>query len=580
MTLLDALNTEQRAAVEADDGPVVIIAGPGTGKTKTLTARIAYLVETGRAKPDEILALTFTNKAAREMQSRLALLMTSRLIRPTVLTFHGLAQRLLADQQRDQQLLGQNERDEVLRTVKKSHAVKRPIRDMSLLISRYKNQLQPPEDSAIASLLAAYNAELAQRNRFDFDDMLLQLYTFLLQADPKPKYRHILVDEFQDTNTLQYELLKQLNVTGNLFIIGDPLQSIYGFRGASASIFDRFLQDWPKHIHVTLTTNYRSSPEVVHAAAALFPNAPVLRPHRNEPGKVCVIDVLNEYSEADWVVEEIERQVGGSDMLRSSRHHGQDGHQTFKDFAVLYRTHAVARIVQRRLEASGIPYQVVGEGSPYEQPHIQTIISVIRYAAGEGDLPTIKGHSASQIKVLLEPLTTPGSAITELVRQTIALLGLDAEKHATSLRQFTNTLVPFDGQPLSAYLAHLQRITEQEYYDPAADAVTLLTIHAAKGLEFSRVFLIATEEGSIPHTSKSAETNVEEERRLFYVAMTRARDELYMLYARNRAGEQRQLSSFATELYDVVERITDPSLADQKRKLERRHQKRAQTSLF
>jgi superfamily I DNA/RNA helicase len=582
MNILEQLNAEQQHAVTASDGPVIIVAGPGTGKTKTLTTRIAYLMQERQVPAKAILALTFTNKAAREMQERVStLLETGRA--PLVSTFHALATKLLPVQD-GSRLVSESERTELLRNLKKQHPVPHAtLRDVSLLVSRAKNQLHPVDDAAAVALVQAYNAALADRHLYDYDDLLLRLHAFLRQPDRQLPYRHILVDEFQDTNGLQYELLKLLNTTNNLFVIGDPLQSIYGFRGADAGVFDRFRKDWPTAAEVSLTINYRSVPAVVCLAGALFPDVPPLHAHRQDAGRVCAMEVLNEYSEADWVINEIERQVGGSDMLRSSQHHTQDQQRTFRDFAVLYRTHAAARTVQRALEASGIPYQVAGEGSPYALPHIVAITEALAYLAGTGDVPAIKGYKSTQVAALLAPLKLEETdSLPVLVQHIAELLGLATDQRTVSLRQFMNSLVPFEHASIAEYLEHLHSIAEQEYYDPAADAITLLTIHAAKGLEFSRVFLAAAEEGLIPHVRPGTqEVNLEEERRLCYVAATRARDELYLLHAQRRSGEAARLSRFITALPSgIVEYAADSSLLKQKRTLERRRQKRSQASLF
>jgi superfamily I DNA/RNA helicase len=569
------LNEQQLAAVRAGDGPIAIIAGPGTGKTKTLTARIAHLVDSGRAAPDEILALTFTNKAAREMQERLRPLLSSP---PLVCTFHGLAYRLLGEPA--ETLISDNTRNELLRDLSAQTKPKLAARDLGLLISSAKNQLQPSKDPAVHAAVAAYNDLLAQKQLYDFDDLLLRLHAWLHVPEHTVPYRYILVDEFQDTNDLQFELLKLLNVTGNLFVIGDPLQSIYGFRGAHAGIFDRFLQEWPSASKIVLETNYRSVPLIVATANAIFPDAPALTASRDEAGVVQCIEVLNEYSEADWVVNQIEQQLAGSTMLRSSEHHSTDKQRTFKDFAVLYRTHAAARAAQKALEANGIPYQIAGEGSPYEKPYIQTILDALSFVDGTGQAPAVGPHTSSQIAHLLAPLVQrQPMPLTQLVQEIINKLSLESDKYAVALRQFTNSLLPYDDRPLADYLEHIKIIADQAYYDPAADAVTLLTIHAAKGLEFSCVFLLAVEEGTLPHLPKNKPANLEEERRLFFVAVTRARDELYMLHARKRTSELRELSRFVTAL-PTVEHVLDPGLASQQRKIAKRQQKRSQTSMF
>lgn len=578
MTFLDELNSKQRQAAEADSGPLVIIAGPGTGKTKTLTARIAHLVLSGRAAPEDILALTFTNKAAKEMQERVALLLSGK--KPTVTTFHGLAYALVNDEMST--LVSESDRVAILAAIKKTQQRKdQSVRDLSWLLSQLKSRTELPADPSHTALLEAYNLELSARNLYDFDDLLLRFHAILREGSLSPVYRYILVDEFQDTNDLQYALLKLLDTTGNIFVIGDPLQSIYGFRGANAAVFDRLQQDWPGTTRIVLTTNYRSTPEIVQTSNAIFPAQPVLEPFRQQSGTVCAVEVLNEYGEADWIVNEIERSVGGSDMLRGSEHHQSDEGRTFQDFAVIYRTHAVARAVQQALERSGIPYQVAGEGSPFLQPHIACIIQSLGYIAELTEAPPVKNLSPRQTSKLLDPLKNalPELKLPQVVQRIVELFELQSDRSVTALRQFTNSLIPYEAWDIGAYVQHIQTLAEQEYYDPAASAVTLLTIHAAKGLEFPCVFVIGTEQGIIPYARNGTVDNLEEERRLFYVAVTRAKDKLYLLHARKRGGKEQAVSEFIAGL-PSVRRMVDPAIAGQLRKIQRREQKRAQSSLF
>ncbi|HEX8762756.1 MAG TPA: ATP-dependent helicase [Candidatus Saccharimonadales bacterium] len=579
-----ALNVEQQAAVTAAPGPVVIMAGPGTGKTKTLTARIAYLVEQEAIDPAAILALTFTNKAAREMQERV----TARLgitAKPTITTFHALAAAQLTLPS-EATLITDIERVAVLEVLAKSprNEKKLKARDLGLTISRGKNL--PPavnRDPAEDQLIAAYDALLQEHDWYDYDDLLLRFYQALGQPDfvQKLSYRYILVDEFQDTNDLQYEIVKLLNSTDNLFVIGDPLQSIYGFRGSNAGVFDRFRHDYALAKVISLHINYRSAPQIVQAANAIFPDSP-LTPFRSDAGSVQAVEVLNERAEADWIINRIEQAVGGSTMQRSSQHHGTGG-RTFADFAVLTRTHIAARTIQRALATSGIPYQVVGEGSPYEQPHAVLIIQAFAYLVGLGEAPVVKELKASQVEQLLEPLKPEAQKLplTQLADKIIAALLPADHPTARGAQQFTNTLVRYDAMTPPQYVAHVQQIAEQNYYDPAIGAVTVLTIHAAKGLEFPIVFLAGAEEGILPLARHGAVSDSEEEKRLFYVAVTRARDELYMLHARNRQSEKQELSRFVAALSPVVaERITDTDMAAQQKRLQKRAQKRAQSSLF
>lgn len=574
-------NTEQLSAIQAADGPMAIVAGPGTGKTRTLTARITHLIQEVRVAPEKILALTFTNKAAREMQERVAAELAGQQV-PFIATFHALAAKI-CPMPEGMTLVTDIERAAMLEVVRKETGTKLKARELGLIISRAKNQVEQSADAEITRLLQAFNRLMHKQNAYDYDDLLHRLHDSLKEPAFRQNlpYTHILVDEFQDTNDLQYEIIKLLlNAADNLFVIGDPLQSIYGFRGASSWVFDRFMADFPDAAHITLSTNYRSAPQIVQAANHIFADAPQLRAHRTEPGVAQAVECLNEYGEADWILTQIERYIGGSDMMRGSQHHAANERRTFADFAVLTRTHAAVRTIQQCLEKSGIPYQVVGEGSPYEQPHAALIIQAFGYFARLMDPPLVKGMTERQVKTLLDPIKPEAhtAPLTSLAAKILRALGMAG--HAPA-RHFTNTLVHYDHLKPEAYVAHIQKIAEQEYYDPAAGAVTLLTIHAAKGLEFPVVFLAAAEEGILPLARYGNVTDADEEKRLFYVAVTRARDELFLLHAQKRRGQLAETSRFVRELpADVVPRIIDDAMIGQVKKIKRRAQKRAQSSLF
>lgn len=588
MKLLDGLNAQQIRAVTMADGPTVIVAGPGTGKTKTLTSRIAYLLQSG-VPADEIVALTFTNKAAAEMRERLTdLIEKGDQINaqkdgqnkiPIIATFHALAPRILPAT--DKRIATDSERQAILTSIKKSLRLSGSIRDIGLQLSRAKSSLTPV-DSAIEPTLMAYNAALAARGLQDYDDVLLELYSALHSAGPNRRFRHVLIDEFQDTNSVQYDIMRNLARTNSIFAIGDPLQSIYGFRGASAAIFERFVADFPEAQTIYLTTNYRSRPEIVRATNSLFPFATKLEAYQQEPGVARAMELLNEYREADWVVAEIERRIGGSTMLGGSAHHDADQGRTFRDFAVLYRTHAVAKTMQRALEASGLPYQVAGEGSPYEQPAVQKILRALQYICNDQDDITdavIAGMSKAQAQYLLDPLRNFAGQLPALVDAIIETLAIPDD--TPTLQQFRNTLLAHANTLPATYLAHVQSLREQAYYDPAAEAITLTTIHAAKGLEFSCVFVIACEEGILPHARDGKIHDAEEERRLMYVATSRAREELYLLHTRRRGGQPCELSSFIRDLPGgAIARMVDPDMVAQQQALKRRQLKRAQGTLF
>lgn len=579
MELLAELNSEQSRAVKAGGGPVLIVAGPGTGKTKTLTSRIAYLIASGQAKPQQILALTFTKKAAEEMRERVKTLLAGPagwLVsgKPKIATFHALCHDLLDDKR---PFASDVQRLQIIKSLTKPKELKGvSTRELGLLISRAKNSVDPV-DSDAAKLVRAYNKALAEQDLRDFDDLLLDAYN-LLKGDEKARraaqerFRYILVDEFQDTNRLQYELLKLLRSHDNLFVIGDPNQSIYGFRGASGTIFEQFKADFPTVETITLTANYRSVPEVVRLSNALFPEASDLTAQAEKAGQVRTVQVLNEYGEANWVLAQIQRAIGGGDFLRAVSDDERTSHRQLSDFAVLYRSRPAALILQKLLGESGLPYQVVGDGSPYDQPHIQAIIALLR-AADSGGLVEIEGFSDQQRRLLDQELLAPeNTAPMALAEKLIAILGFNLTRE---LQQFLSILVRF--KDIRSALRYFDMIAEQGFYDPKADAITLLTIHASKGLEFPCVFVIGAEEGILP----GARGELDEERRLLYVAATRAREYLEILYAKNRGGQPAEASRFIRELsHDVLPRHADPDMEEQVRRIALRAAKRSQQSLF
>lgn len=564
---MEGLNQAQRKAVQADDGPVMIIAGPGTGKTKTLTARIAYLAGQG-VDPKRILALTFTKKAAAEIAARL------QGTKAKVTTFHGLCYELLDE---ELQFVAEPRRLQIIKGLSKPAELKGvSARELGLIISRAKNEVSI-DDPILAKLVQAYDKALKAHGLCDFDDLLRRSYDLLAtnpaaRGDMQARYQHFLVDEFQDTNRLQYELLKLLRGNDNLFVIGDPNQSIYGFRGASGTIFEQFRQDFPNVQRISLSRNYRSIPAVVRLSNAIFAHGPQLRAIQTGQGWVRAVNVLNEYSEAAWVLNEIQRAIGGGDFLRAVSDDQRETHRNLRDFAVLYRSRSAAQALTKLFNESGLPYQVVGDGSPYDHPEVQAIVALFK-AVSRSETPELEGFSAAQRQALLELLQPSAQLVPSGLAQKIAaILGFEP---SLALTQFISALVRFE--TIEAALNHLETIAEQDFYDPQADAITLLTIHAAKGLEFPHVFVVGAEEGILP----SRRGLPEEERRLFYVAVTRAKERLDILHAKHRGGQPAAPSAFITSLPDeVLERLVDPDMQAQARRIAKKAAKRSQQSLF
>ena len=566
------LNSEQQRAVSAGNGPVMIVAGPGTGKTKTLVARIVHVLQHDKAKPQQILALTFTKKAAEEMRSRLKDQIEGML--PEIATFHALCHKIL-----DSELpfISEIQRLQIVKSLKRPKEYKDiSARELGLVISRAKN-LPTIEDPGLAKVVHAYNNALRQADVRDFDDLLLDAYG-LLTADKQVRqslqqtYAHVLVDEFQDTNRLQYEILKLILGSDNIFVIGDPHQSIYGFRGANEGIFETFQQDFPTHTAITLTTNYRSVPQIVELSNAVFPKQTPLAAHSQHTGLARAVEVLNEYGEAEWVLAEIQRAIGGGDLLKVASDDVRTHHRRLSDFAVLYRSRSAALAFQKLLAESGLPYQVIGDGSPYDQPQVQAILALMRSAVS-GQPVQIEGYGSAEQRLLEDELAKVESALpSALAERIIKILGIETNR---DMQQFAGALVRFKDVPSA--LHYFDDIAEHGFYDPSADAITLLTIHASKGLEFPHVFLIGANEGILP----SARGEEQEEKRLFYVAATRAHEHLEITHAKNRNGKKTATSRFVVSLSDaVLPRHVDPGIEDQLRRIAKRAAKRSQTSLF
>lgn len=550
------LNQAQLKAVTVLGGPVAIMAGPGTGKTKTLVARIQYLIDHG-VQARHILALTFTKKSAEELRTRLQ-------GKPVWAgTFHALCYEILGG---DQVFITEPQRLAVIKQLQKPGRMTN--RELGLKISRAKNM---GDTSVDLEVVKEYNARLADLGVIDFDDLLVKTKQ-LLTADQeklktlKTKFSHILVDEFQDTNDLQYDILRLL-VAKNIFVIGDPNQSIYGFRGASGTIFDTFRKDFSDAIEVKLTVNYRSTQDVVHLANAIFSDN--LQAANKNKGKVRAVQVLNEFSEANWVLGEIQKAIGGSDLQRAISDDDRAAHRSLRDFAILYRNRSVARIFQQNLEQSGLPFQVVGDGSPYDDAKVQAVIGSLRFLDGD-DPPQIVGLSANQAQTILRPIVQPQPI--NAAEQIIAILSYELTK---PLKHLLATLSRF--KTLTQANEYFKELAEQQFYDPQAEAITLLTIHASKGLEFPVIFLLGAEEGILP--GEKADT--QEEKRLFYVAASRAKEQFEATYTTIRHGKPATQSRFIKVLSeDVLEKTQDPQLENDIRKSKKRLIKRAQTSLF
>ncbi|MCP4167224.1 MAG: UvrD-helicase domain-containing protein [Chloroflexi bacterium] len=606
-SLLQSLNSAQGAAVETTDVPLIIVAGPGTGKTRTLTTRIAYLIQKRSVAPESILAITFTNKAAGEMAERLETLVGDEIASATTIkTFHAFGTLLLRqygqrlDLDPDFAILSEDDRRTLLKRIAPDLSQKEIYQCLDQ-ISAVKNNLLPAEDLASHSqfpidnspftipLFDAYQTALTQSHALDFDDLatlpvqLLEAHTDIL-LEVQDRFRWLSVDEYQDINDAQYRLLRLLTSGGaNLSVIGDPDQAIYGFRGADYRHFLQFEADFPEAVRLRLSQNYRSTQMILDAATQVISRNPdrVASDIFSEFADQVKLDVYTaptDKAEAEYVVHQIEQMVGGTSYFSLDSGRVEDDTQSvshsFGDFAVLYRLNALARPLVEAFERSGIPYQTVGQTPFFAHKDIKEVLAWLWLVENPAaSLHKEIAGNRKEIEVLRGGRET--SRVAELADQAGQVMGLDADK----LRQLTARARPF-GTDLRAFLEMTALGSETDFYDQRADRVTLITLHAAKGLEFPVVFMAGCEEGLLPYERVGEEPDIEEERRLFYVGMTRAQQKLILSHARSRFLFGQRLEKPVSRFVGNIENALKESLEAERRKRNTRKVETEQLSLF
>jgi DNA helicase-2/ATP-dependent DNA helicase PcrA len=534
-TLLDALDPEQRQAAEIAEGPLLIVAGPGTGKTRTLTHRLASLVAERGVPPEELLALTFSRRAAAELEERLAALLSGAAGGIRVATFHGLGLQLVRERAADLGLPPEPRvADAVERLATAVELFGVPEKEAARLLAEIdaeRRELQRGSNSASPSepsdRAAAFEAALARRGLLDFDSLLSWPVALFdrrpeLAEEYRRRYRHVSIDEYQDIDALQYALVRHLVPPGgNLCAIGDPDQSIYGFRGAEVSFFLRFGEDFPGTRRVLLPRNYRSTSAIVDLATAairpqsLVPGRALAAVDRGACERVVVREAASERAEAEQVAETLEQLLGGTSAYAFDSGRVGPGRRpelSFADLAVLYRTDAQAAPLMEAFGRAGIPFQKRSHRPLGEQ-------------AGAGALR----RRLEEWRSLGTDLTAPASVESLLDR---AARELGQPGAAELLRP----LAARCGDDLGIFLAVLAEGTEVDAWDPRAERVSLLTLHAAKGLEWPVVFLVGCEDGLLPLSWGGTGGDTAEERRLFFVGLTRARSRLFLSYSRRRSA--------------------------------------------
>lgn len=611
--LLVGLNPEQRRAVETTDGPLLIQAGAGSGKTKTLTHRIAYLIATHRATPFNILAVTFTNKAAKEMRGRVAMLLgesaDNRGFMPYMGTFHGICVRLLRQDgesigiPRSYVIFDESDRLAAVKQVsKRLHIDEKtfPPRVIASLISSAKNDMIGPEayanaakspaQKAAAEVYPGYQRSLRDAAALDFDDLINKTVE-MLQSQPEirakwqKQFKYIMIDEYQDTNAAQYKLVNLLtNADRNIAVVGDDWQSIYSWRGADFRNILNFERDFKDCTVIKLEQNYRSTGNILRSAHAIITknqqrSDKQLWTDAGDGMPVQMVQVMSERSEGETIIRRIRAGVDG-------------GNRHYRDYAVLYRTNAQSRSIEEAFVHMGIPYRVVGGVRFYDRKEIKDIMAYLRIifqpedrvsferivnvpARGVGtksvqnffewqgangfslydaltrvetcSMLTPKARKSlseladilASLRILVDEASVSG-LVDSLLRRIDYFHAIDdgspqGEARAENVRELLSVAREYEELGLAGFLEEVSLVSDLDSADFNGDAVTLMTLHAAKGLEFPVVFMTGLEETIFPHSrALYDQSEMEEERRLCYVGMTRAREELYMVYATSR----------------------------------------------
>lgn len=629
-TILQGLNPQQREAALHVDGPLLILAGAGSGKTSTLTKRIAYLMHEHRVAPWSILAITFTNKAAREMRERVEKLVGTVAADMWVTTFHSMCVRIL---RREIEKIGYASTFTILDSADQLTAIKQCLSDLNLdskkfeprailsHISNAKNMLQGPQGFAkratdifqqiAAQVYERYQKRLRSNNSLDFDDLIMKTVE-LFETDSatlehyQNKFQYIHVDEYQDTNHAQYKLIKLLaSKRHNLCVVGDSDQSIYGWRGADIWNILNFEKDYPDAVVIKLEQNYRSTKKILNAANAVI-ELNTQRKEKNlwsdkpEGDPIVLFRAMNEHEEAYFIMEQIQKAL-------------EDGF-TYKDCAILYRTNAQSRVLEDVMVKSSVPYSIVGGIRFYERKEIKDVLAYLRLIAnmndeislnriinvpkrgiGDSTLEKIRAYAAANdmsmfaammeveqiglaarftktIKdfvLMIRNLATQQQylSVTELTDEMLKMTGyraelkaektIEAETRLENLDEFLSVTQEFEkrypGEGLLTFLSEVALVADVDSMTEDADSITLMTLHSAKGLEFPVVFLAGLEEGIFPHSRALDDPDeMEEERRLCYVGITRAEEKLYLTtcFSRTLYGQTRnnQESRFLKEV--------------------------------
>lgn len=605
--IFNGLNETQKEAVATTEGPVLIVAGPGTGKTLTIVRRIAYLIYQGM-NPENILTVTFTNRAAREMRERTEVLLEDDAHRVFIGTFHMLGLTILRNEYSNNcVIINREEQVGLIRRLLKDSGygkISRRAGNISERISRIKNFMEDVDDE-IKDIYERYRNTLAKREVLDFDDLILKPIEILGNPEKTKKYRdafrYIMVDEYQDINRAQYVLLTCFaERNGNLCVIGDSDQAIYAFRGADVGNFLSFKEDFNNAEIITLKENYRSIGVILNASNILIKHNQKridksLHKTREKGVLITVISVPDERSEGETIVREIEERIGGTShyqmiktvhssalpLAKEGRGDFDDkSSYSFSDFAIIYRTNAQAKAIEDSFISSGIPYQIIGRNYLQKRAEIMKALTFLNALLNPSDKQTsgtinqeldeLDQVSLVRFRGLLGSVSL--DEFLNMLWKESDMKKYCSEENYMLLENLASAYRDISPEEaVHSFITEISLLAPADAYDPRADAVTLTTFHMAKGLEFKVVFIAGVEEGMVPYTIKKDVVDIEEERRLFYVGMTRAMDELFLIHTRSRFLYGQRLaqkpSSFLKELPEEL--ITKQYMPDRIKKIKK-----------
>ncbi len=552
------INDEQNHAIAHINGPALVIAGPGTGKTYILTNRIANLVQNNAVIPENILAVTFTNKAANEMKERINRLLPAGNSASGMMisTFHAFGLSILKEhykltrRKKNFIIIDENEKHSIIE--KNTGFEKKRINDICKTISNIKQNLAEAEPY-LFEIIKNYESTLAERNAYDIDDLLFYPVR-IFNASPdilneyKEKYKWILIDEYQDINYIQYQLIRLLmpDSNSNLFAIGDPNQAIYEFRGADVGFINQFKKDYPKAAFYNLKNSYRCTDIIIKSSESVISNLNTERrtiKGTKEGIKINIVKNQTDKSEAEFVARTIEKMIGGLRFFSMdsgiSNGNESDDNLTLSDFAVLCRINRQFNPIEKALKDHGIPYQAIGDTPFFKQEPIVSILDFVRYSLNP-DNDYLKNRLLE--KNIIRRADSPISKTRfEESKVAVSLNSIinhyfrnELSKDEAAIKKLLELSNDF-GDDINAFLEYTILGNSPDAYRHDIENVALMTMHASKGLEFKCVFIVGCEDGLIPYSLfDTLETNRDEERRLLYVGMTRAKKHLYLSYAAKR----------------------------------------------